>query len=215
MLVLLCGVLGFLAGVYVRAAAGAFEADPPDTRAEARRALAALRRWPVPARVPVVELLTGAVCALVAWRAAPPYLPGLLFAGLLGTLLAVVDWRTFRLPDVLTLPAYPILALLLIPTGELLRALLGALALGLLYGVLWFVRPAAMGLGDVKLAGLIGLATAALGWQSWAVAAVGGQVLGACYAVGLLLARKADRSTEFPFGPFMLLGGLAAICLIQ
>lgn len=222
--VALCGLLGVVAGCYVRAFAGAFGCDPPDAqpdaqdaqtdaRAEVRNAVRALARRPAPVWPPVVELVTGAVCAVVAWRAAPPYLPGLLCGGVVGTALAVIDWRTFRLPDVLTLPAYPLLALLLLPTGELPRALLGALALALLYGVLWSIRPAETGLGDVKLAGLIGLVAASLGWQSWVIAALAGQVFGALYAVALLITKKADRSTEFPFGPFMLLGALAAICL--
>ncbi|WP_084960527.1 prepilin peptidase [Thermoactinospora rubra] len=204
---------GFLAGLYARAVAAGFGPDPADTRKEARYAFGALSRLPRPGRPPVVELATATVCALVAWRAAPPYLPGLAYAAVAGVLLAVVDWRTRRLPDVITIPSYPILALLLLPTGELPRALLGGVALAGVYGVLWFLRPHAMGLGDVKLAGLIGMVGGALGWQAWAVAALAGQFAGALYAIGLLITKKGDKSTEFPFGPFMLIGALAAVCL--
>ena len=209
-MVALVALLGLIAGRYVRTLAGSFEEEPADTRAEARTALLrALRTVPVPRRPPVFEVATAAVAALVAWRAGLPYV----YVAVAGLLLAVVDWRTTRLPDVITLPSYPILALCLLPTGELPRALLGALALAACYGVLWFARPAAMGLGDVKLAGLIGMASAALGWQAWVVAAVGGQLAGALYAVFLLATGRATRDTQFPFGPFMLLGGLAALCL--
>lgn len=127
--------------------------------------------------------------------------------------LAAIDRRTSRLPDAITLPSYPILALTLLPTGHLGRGLAGAAALAALYALLWFVRPGAMGLGDVKLAGLIGLACAASGWQPWLVAALAGQFLGALYAVALLITKRAARDTQFPFGPFMLLGALAALCL--
>ncbi|MEU0565596.1 A24 family peptidase [Nonomuraea sp. NPDC005983] len=211
MVVALVALLGLVAGRYVRALAGAFgQEDPPDTRAEARQALkTVLRTPPFPAWPPVIELLTAAVAALVTWRVGLPYL----YFAVAGTALAIIDWRTTRLPDAITLPSYPILALTLIPTGELPRALLGGLALAVLYGVLWFVRPAAMGFGDVKLAGLIGLATAAAGWQAWVLAALGGQLLGALYAVGLLVTGRGTRETQFPFGPFMLIGALAGLCL--
>jgi leader peptidase (prepilin peptidase)/N-methyltransferase len=201
-------LLALLAGRYVRTLAGAFTADPADTRAEARAAFArTLRTVPVPAWPPVVELATAGVAALVTWRAGPPYV----YLALVGTALAIIDWRTSRLPDVITLPSYPLLALSLLPTGELPRALLGAVALAAAYGVLWLVRPAAMGLGDVKLAGLIGMAAAAQGWQTWVIAAVAGQLLGALYALALLAGGRATRDSQFPLGPFMLLGALVAL----
>ncbi|NRQ30599.1 prepilin peptidase [Nonomuraea sp. NN258] len=197
-------LLGLVAGRYVRALADAFHQGVPPVRA--------LRGTPpVPSWPPSVDVLTAVVAGLVVWRAGLPYL----YFALAGTALAVIDWRTTRLPDVITLPSYPILALTLLPTGELPRALLGAAALAVLYGVLWFARPDAMGLGDVKLAGLIGMAAAALSWQSWVVAALGGQLLGALYAVGLLVTGRGTRETQFPFGPFMLLGALAALCLAR
>jgi leader peptidase (prepilin peptidase)/N-methyltransferase len=206
----LLALLGLLAGRYVRTLAGAFGADPADTRAEARAAFTSVvRTVPVPAWPPLYELVTAAVIVLVAWRAGPPYV----YAALAGTALAAIDWRTSRLPDVITLPSYPIVALTLVPTGELPRALLGGLALAALYGLLWLVRPTDLGLGDVKLAGLIGLACAALSWQAWTVAALGGQLLGALYAVLLLVTGRGTRQTQFPFGPFMLLGALTALCL--
>lgn len=185
-------LLGLVAGRQVRALADSYDdlAPPPP--------------WP-----PGVEVLTAAVTALTAWLAGPPY-AGLALAG---TALAVIDWRTTLLPDAITLPAYPIIALTLLPTGELPRALLGAAALAAVYGLLWFARPDAMGLGDVKLAGLIGMAAAATSWQAWVAAAFAGQALGALYAVALLLTRRGDRHTQFPFGPFMLLGAFVVLCL--
>jgi leader peptidase (prepilin peptidase) / N-methyltransferase len=190
--VALMAVLGLVCGRYVRALADSYDE------------LAAPPPWP-----PGVELVTAAVTALVAWRAGLPYVG---FA-LVGTALAVIDWRTTTLPDAITLPAYPIMALALLPTHELPRALLGAAALGAVYGVLWLARPEAMGLGDVKLAGLIGMAGAAVSWQAWVFAAFAGQVLGALYAVALLLTGRGTRDTQFPFGPFMLLGAFTALCL--
>lgn len=214
MLIAAVMVVAFVIGIYVRTFATAFEEYPPDARAEARAAIRrTLRTPPVPALPPVVEVTTALACGLVAWRVGPVYLPALLYAAVAGVALAVIDWRTSRLPDVITLPSYPVLALLLIPTGELPRGLLGGLALAGLYGLLWFARPSAMGLGDVKLAGLIGMVTGALGWDTWVFAAIAGQLCGAVYAINLLVVKKADKKTEFPLGPFMLIGALAAVCL--
>ncbi|WP_090767941.1 prepilin peptidase [Nonomuraea maritima] len=156
------------------------------------------------------ELATVAVTALVAWRAGPPYVP---FA-VIGVALAVVDSRTYTLPDAITLPAYPVVGLALAPTGELPRALAGGAALAAAYGLLWLARPHALGLGDVKLAGLIGLATGALGWQALVLAAFLGQLSGALYGLSLLLTGRGGRHTQFPFGPFMLLGAFATLCLV-
>ncbi|MEU8395692.1 A24 family peptidase [Nonomuraea sp. NPDC048892] len=158
---------------------------------------------------PALEPVCAGVAALVAWRAGLPYV---CFA-VIGLALAVIDWRTSTLPDAITLPAYPITALALLPTGELPRALAGGAALVAAYGLLWLVRPQAMGFGDVKLAGLIGMAAGALGWQAVVLAAFCGQLLGALYGLALLLTGRGTRDTQFPFGPFMLLGALTTLCL--
>ncbi|MEU6710439.1 A24 family peptidase [Nonomuraea sp. NPDC046802] len=201
-MVALMALIGLVCGRAVRALADSY--DPYDSNGFRGEGV-----MPVPAWPPAVEVLTAAVAALVAWRIGPPYV---CFA-VIGTALAVIDWRTCLLPDAITLPAYPIMALALLPTGELPRALAGGAALAAAYGLLWFLRPDAMGLGDVKLAGLIGMASAALSWQALIVAAVCGQLLGAVYGVALLLTRRGTRHTEFPFGPFMLLGAFATLGL--
>lgn len=182
---------------------------------EARAAFrAASRTVPVPAWPPTVEAATAAVCAFVVWRLADVSgwtLAAWLYLAVVGMALTVIDWRTRRLPDALTLPSYLVLLGLLVPSGAVAQAIYGMLALGAIYAVLWFVRPDALGLGDVKLAGLIGLATGALGLHPWVVAAIGGHLLGALYALGLLVTRRGTLKSEFPFGPFMLAAALAAL----
>ena len=69
-----------------------------------------------------------------------------------------------------------------------------------------------LGLGDVKLAGVLG---ALLGWWGWDVALVGllsGFVLGGLGALALLLTRRVDRRGSLAFGPAMLLG--AYLCTV-
>ncbi|MEV7803517.1 A24 family peptidase [Microbispora sp. NPDC088329] len=184
-----------------------------DHRKEALRAFAAAARVvPLPRPPYVVEAATALTAALVVWRVHDGWVVAAwLYAVVAGAALAEIDRRTWRLPDAITLPSYPILLALLAPSGRLLPALAAGCALGAVYAVLWFARPTGLGLGDVKLAGLIGLLTGALGAQATVVAGMAGQILGALYALGLLLARRATRTTEFPFGPFMLAGALVAV----
>ncbi len=97
--------------------------------------------------------------------------------------------------------------------GEWTTALLGALALGAGYYVLYRINPGGMGFGDVKLA--LG-AGAVLGWYGWPTVMLGtlaGFVLGALYGGVLVVARRAGRKTAIPFGPF-LIGGVFTGLLI-
>ena len=88
----------------------------------------------------------------------------------------------------------------------LLRALLAGTATFAFYLVLGLTRAGAMGFGDIKLAGLLGLA---LGWVGWSAVVVGvfaGFVIGGIIAVALLAARRVSRGGGIPFGPAMLAG---------
>lgn len=133
-------------------------------------------------------------------------------------LLTAVDFRVRRLPDPLTLPfAAAALVLLgltaLVPehAGEWTTALLGSLALGGGYFVLFLINPAGMGFGDVKLA--LG-AGAVLGWYGWPTVMLGtfaGFLLGALYGGALVVARRAGRKTAIPFGPFLISGAFLGL----
>lgn len=226
--VLAASAVGLVGGSYARALAGGFGADSDDHSKEARAAFAhAIRIMPVPRGSYLIEMATAVTFAMLTWRftessglpsgsvsLAPTgiaLLVALLYASLAGVTLAVIDWRTCRLPDAITLPSYVVVLGLLVPTGHLLTAVICGCALGGVYLLLWLMRPTALGLGDVKLAGLIGLLTGAVGVNAAVLAGIGGQVLGALYAVGLLITRRATRTSEFPFGPFMLIAALVAV----
>jgi len=134
--------------------------------------------------------------------------------------LFVIDIRVHRLPDVLTLPSYLVIgALLLVDTvttgswSALLRAGVGMVVLFGAYYVLAVVAAGALGFGDVKLAGLLGLL---LGWSGWYTLIAGGVlgfVYGGVFSLLLLVFRCADSKTRIPFGPFMVLGALTAVLL--
>ena len=178
-----------------------------------------VRRRPVP-----VALVTAAVLALLAWRLGPrPDLAAFAVLGLAGTLLAFIDAELLRLPDPLTLPLLPALAVLLgaaallAPEGGAPGTFRGALygmgALLLVYGLLWFAAPSQIGLGDVKLAPSLGLVLGWLGLEAFVTGIVAIHVLGGLWGAALLVTRRAGRGSSFPFGPFMLAGTLIAVLL--
>ena len=99
--------------------------------------------------------------------------------------LALVDWRTHLLPTRLVWPATGVTAVLVVVTGlvtgdadDLARSALGFLvAYGSFYA-LWWIYPRGLGFGDVRLAGVLGLALGYLGWGELLVGLYAGFLLG-------------------------------------
>lgn len=178
---------------------------------------------PISPRYPLVELGTGVLFAVMALRfGLDPVLPAYLFLAAVGLALALIDLDCKRLPDALTLPSYPVAVVLLglaalagSDSGDFLRALLGGAAMFAVYFALCFAYPAGMGFGDVKLAGVLGLYTAWLGWGAWAVGLFLGFFLGGLFGLALIAVKKGGRKTAVPFGPFMLAGVLIAVLVGQ
>jgi len=178
---------------------------------------------PISPRYPFVEALTGVVFALLAWHFGLAWeLPAYLYLGAVGIALAAIDLDTHRLPNVLTLPSYGVLAVLfLLPAAidsqwdDYLRAALGGAALFAFYFVLVLVYPKGMGFGDVKLAGVLGIALGWLGWGSVIVGGFLGFLLGAIVGGGMMVLGKAGRKSKIPFGPFMVAGAFLAIFVGQ
>ena len=174
---------------------------------------------PISARYPAVELLTAAVFVVLTLRIGVEWsLPAYLYLGAIGVALALIDIDVRRLPDQIVLPSYPVALVLLtgasLLTGEwwsLGRGLIGLVALFAFYFLLALIYPSGMGFGDVKLAGLVGLYLAYLGWGELVTGAFLGFLFGGVVGGLLMVARRAGRKSKIPFGPFMLLGALAAI----
>jgi leader peptidase (prepilin peptidase)/N-methyltransferase len=175
---------------------------------------------PLTRRRLLVAAVTVAVLALVVWRIGlVPALPAFCYLAVAGVVLAFVDVALKRLPDPLTLPSYAVGAVLLglaaLGTehggARFGHALIGMVALLLLYAVQWFLLPSQLGLGDVKLAGVLGLYLGWLGPSAWVAGTCAGFVLAALYSLALLASRRATLKSSIPFGPFMLAGTLAAV----
>jgi leader peptidase (prepilin peptidase)/N-methyltransferase len=201
----LAGVLGLLTGAVVNRAAGRFPWPAGETRAAVRP--------------PVVELGTAALFVLVALRFGWSWeLPAFLFLAASGMLLAVVDLQHRILPNRVVGPSVVVGAGLLTVAawGEhdwpaLLRAGLGAAVLFAVFLVLALISPKSLGMGDVKLAGLLGLYLGWLGWGAVLLGAAAGFVVQALVALVLLAACQVKLRGELPFGPAMLLGAALVI----
>jgi leader peptidase (prepilin peptidase) / N-methyltransferase len=170
-------------------------------------------------RYPLVEAGTGALfVAVTAHFGLAPELPAFLYLVAIAVALAMIDIDVQRLPNAIVLPSYAVGAVLLFGAaaldsdwGAIARGLAAMALLLLAYLALRLAYRGGMGLGDVKLAGLLGLY---LGWLGWSWVAVGGFaafLLGGVLGVGLLATRRAGRGTQVPFGPAMLAGALLAV----
>jgi leader peptidase (prepilin peptidase)/N-methyltransferase len=159
------------------------------------------------------------VLALVLGRfGGQPVTLAFAFLGAVGVALAAIDIAVQRIPDRITLPAYPVLILLLATAAiidddgaALVRALLGGLVLAACYLVLALLRPGQLGGGDIKLAGLAGLTLGWLGWHAVVLGTALGFILCAVVSLVLLAARRITLTGAICFGPFLLGGAMLAI----
>jgi leader peptidase (prepilin peptidase)/N-methyltransferase len=175
-------------------------------------AFAGIAAWRLPSLLTAESTLTLAGGALV--------LAALLYFAAITIALAVIDLDTHRLPNAIVLPSYGVLGGLLaiaaIVTGDVESAARAAAGAGILFAgylLLALISPRGMGMGDVKLAGVIGLMLGWFGWSALAVGTLAAFLLGALVGVGLIIARRASRTTGIPFGPWMLGGAWVGIML--
>ncbi|RMI30640.1 prepilin peptidase [Nocardia stercoris] len=126
--------------------------------------------------------------------------------------LTVIDARTRRLPDLLTLPGAAGTLGYAAGGGRLAPALAGALLLAGPYLLIHLGAPSACGAGDVKLAVGLGAAAALGGARAWLAAAIAAPILTALAATALLT-RGAPRGQPVPHGPAMCGATLLALAL--
>jgi leader peptidase (prepilin peptidase)/N-methyltransferase len=172
-----------------------------------------LRRIPRGVRVPVpvCAVVVAALWVVVGERAVGGlpvwWWPIPLVLGWAGVLLSGADLIARRLPDALTLPAYPVVAVLLgaaaLSAGDvglLARAAAGAVLWAGGYAAVRLVAPGALGGGDVKLAGSLGALTAATSWPGLLLAVLAANVVTAAAAAPARMLGYRD----VPHGPAML-----------
>ncbi len=166
----------------------------------------------ISARYPLVEAGTGLLCALVVIAKGPDEdaLLGLVLVLLLVP-VALIDLDYRIIPNSLMIigaVVAPALVLLTAP-DDLLEHVIASVAAGAFFFVFAFAYPRGMGMGDVKLAAVLGLFLGRAVGPAVFIALVSGTLVGA-----LVIARKGvqeGRKTAVPFGPFLALGGVVAL----
>ena len=209
------GVLGAVAGSLVSRAAERFP-WPAGTRA---RDLVGPGSAAV--RPPLLEAGTAVLlAATVLGVGLSSALPAFLLLAVAAVLLTVIDLRHRLLPNRVVLPTLVLGAALLLVAAladgawpALIRAVLGAAALFAAFLVLAVISPSGLGMGDVKLAAVLGLFLGWLGWGAVLVGAVAGFVVQALLALVLLALRRVRRDSDLPFGPAMLVGAALTIAV--
>jgi leader peptidase (prepilin peptidase)/N-methyltransferase len=161
---------------------------------------------------------TGAATATVlAVRLGPsPRLPVLLLAAVPALLLALIDLRCRRLPDrlVAALAVTAGLPLAALAPEKAGTALLAGGAVLAAYGILAGLSPDGLGLGDVKLAAVLGLILGFAGWPAVLAGVLTPHLINGPIAVFLLATRRADGKRPLPFGPALLAGALLALTTV-
>lgn len=175
----------------------------------------------ISARYPTVELLTAALFGLVAARVGSSWtLPGELgfTAGLIS--LAAIDLERFLLPRrIVYFTGAVVLAGLIAAAGlqdRWPRLGIAVICAASAFGVFFTinaVRPAWMGFGDVRLAGVIGLALGWLGPWYLVVGFMAANLAGAAVGVAMMLLGRASRRTPLPYGVFLAGGSVLAILI--
>jgi prepilin signal peptidase PulO-like enzyme (type II secretory pathway) len=120
---------------------------------------------------------------------------------------AVFDWKYMILPDFSTIILIIIVFFgVIFDEKNIISYLLSALiSAGFLLILNLITKGNGMGMGDVKLAIFMGLF---LGYPNIIVAFYVAFILGAIYGIGLIIFKKANKKSQVPFGPFLILGTL-------
>jgi len=168
---------------------------------------------PISPRYPIVELTTGLLWAAVViadYDDVPALVRGILLVTFLVP-IALIDLDTRTIPNKLTLPAavLALVAIVALDLDFLVEALIAGAAGFAFFFLAALAYPRGMGMGDVKLAGVLGLYLGRAVAPAIFIALIAGVVVGAA-----IIARKGaaeGRRTAVPFGPFLALGGVIAL----
>jgi leader peptidase (prepilin peptidase)/N-methyltransferase len=167
-----------------------------------------------PLRMPVILAVTGLLFAATPWVVGVSWvLPAYLWFVWLTVTLTMTDLDDKLIPNRILFPGAGVGGLLLIVGAGLdgqPEALIGGFVGGVVYFVVLYgiarMARGEFGLGDVKLAFLLGVFTAYQGWDELFVAFVAAFVLGGVVSLAFLVTRTRNRKDAIPFGPFLVAG---------
>jgi leader peptidase (prepilin peptidase)/N-methyltransferase len=173
-------------------------------------------KTPISMRYPLVEALTGTLIGLISWQFG--YTTTTLFAWVFTfalIALTFIDFDTQLLPDDITLPLLWLGLLFNLNSGftDLKSAVIGTMAGYLvLWSIYWLFKlirgKEGMGYGDFKLLAAIG---AWFGWKLLPAVILLSSTLGAAIGIALIVLSKRGKEVPMPFGPFLAIGGIAAL----
>jgi leader peptidase (prepilin peptidase)/N-methyltransferase len=178
----------------------------------------------IPRRIFWVELATGVIFALLAWHYGPSVELGVMaFYASLFIVIFVIDLEQGLILNKVIYPGMVVALLLsLLPQSWLTQPIwltqvikpgIASAALGggigfIIFLLIALVSRGGIGWGDVKLAGLIGLAT---GFPLVFVSIIMGAILGGIVAVALLIWKRRNFKGTVPFGPFLALTAMVTL----
>lgn len=168
-------------------------------------------RASIPGKLFFVELVSGVIYAFLYWKyGLTPELGAMIFYAALFTIIFMVDLEKNVILNKVVYPAMAIAVILGVlgiqpelpqwPVEGIANIAMGGGVGFLFFFVVAMASRGGMGWGDVKLAGLIGLAT---GFPMVLVAIVLGAVLGGIVGVVLMAVKKKGMKSLIPFGPFL------------
>lgn len=162
-------------------------------------------------RSPAVEAGSIFLCLIMAvrwgWTIA---LPVSWLYGLFLIAVTVIDLEHHRVLNVMLAPAavgVAVISFLPLAPEPLNMLLGGAVGFGV-FLLLAIIGRGALGMGDVKLAGVVGMM---IGYPGVLTALAIGAILGAVAALVLLATRKATRKTAIAYAPYLAVGALVTI----
>ena len=169
-------------------------------------------REPISVRYPLVEAGTALLCALVVVvkGADEEAIIGIVLVLLLVP-VTLIDLDHHLIPNKITYPGFVVGVVLVaaLTPDELVESLIASAGAGGFLFVAWFLYPRGMGMGDVKLAFVLGIYLGKAVVPAMFTAFIAGAVVG-----GIIIARlgvKDGRKAGIPFGPWLALGGLVGL----
>jgi leader peptidase (prepilin peptidase)/N-methyltransferase len=173
----------------------------------------------IPPRDAILELLTGVLFVLLAWRLASVWeLPAYCVLAASFVAISAIDIEHLRIPSPLVYSTgalgVPLLVLAAAGTHHfsgLLSALFGGAGAYAVFFALFFAVPKGIGFGDVRLAGLCGGFLGFFGYREVIVGFLVSFIVAGVPAAILLAMRKVQRRTQIPFGPFLAAGTIITV----
>ncbi|MFH1646081.1 MAG: prepilin peptidase [Chloroflexota bacterium] len=181
---------------------------------------------PIPRRVLLVEVASGTLFFLAFWRfGLSPEFALTAFWCAVFLVIIFIDWEQQLILNKVTYPAAAVALIILavdtllpgrgllgnlwfVPETSILSGLIGG-AIGLVFFLaVWLIKPGGIGMGDIKLAALIGLVT---GFPLVIAALLIGILIGGIVAIVLLVFKLKGRKDLIPYGTFLAIGPIVTL----